>query len=163
MKAAIVLSFLLVQLSQQKSGCVSGKCSQCSLNRVGDPSCHLCYFSITKTVDEDMVTCEGDIPIANCRYTVSKLIGSVRQYTCELCDLKFMPSDDEKSCVPTTVEKCLETLSAPAPDNKFRKICVTCESGMVPNEDGSKCVEVRTVIENCLLYSTFRIDRVNPP
>ena len=74
-----------------------------------------------------------------------------------------MPSDDEKSCIPSTIEKCLEVLSSPAPDNKFRKICVTCESGMIPNEDGSLCVEVRKPIENCLLYSTFRLDRVNPP
>lgn len=158
--AKFLLLAVLTSFSLQVEGCVDGKCTQCSLSREQKASCQQCYYSITKTINNDMEECQGSLPIKNCRYGIEKMVDGKKVFLCEGCELRFMPADDYKSCVPTTVNKCLETLTIGMSDKSFKRVCLSCEPGYVVSKDGLKCDKATESIKNCLVYGSIRYDRV---
>ena len=117
MKRNIQLLAILVlatMVTAQQNGCTKGKCSSCSLNRKNTGTCQQCYNSFARAVDgsTDMIGCEGTtLPVKNCKFGIEKISEGSKSFFCEGCDFGMMPSDDFKSCVKTSIPKCLETIN----------------------------------------------------
>lgn len=109
-----------------------------------------------KTTGEQ--TCEGTIPIKNCRYGRERNIDGKSQFLCKECELGLVPSNDYKSCIPLKIKNCLEAIKIKLP-SKYKEYCITCKPGYSVNKAGTECEFNWFPIENCLLHSSIRIDR----